>query len=159
MFAALILTRRNYENTHSIVNFSQSPLMRKSLFAVAVLIAIAVTGMFIWLSTDYNHNNDMTIPFALSVLFALTLSILTELQTKKILFATIIGVLILIIIKIIIDWQSDPTSHNLFPFEILIDLIVISATSLIGVAMGLIYRGLRRRKSNKNTHHRNSGSL
>ena len=120
--------------------------MKTRLFAFIVLITVVVTGIFIWFSSYHNHNNDFTIPFVLSVLFALTFTILTELQIKKIVFATTIGVIIALIIKIIIDWQFDPTSHNLFPFEILIDLIIISIASLIGAAIGFIYRKFRKRK-------------
>src|SRR5204862_2260084 len=120
--------------------------MKKRFFAFIVLITVVVTGIFIWFSSNHNHNNDFTIPFVLSVLFALTFTILTELQIKKIVFATTTGVITALIIKIIIDWQFDPTSHNLFPFEIVIDLLVISIASLIGAAIGFIYRKFRKRK-------------
>jgi hypothetical protein len=103
-------------------------------------MTVIVTGTFVWFSSNHNPQNDVAIPFVLAVLFGLTLSILTELQIKKILFATTIGVVIALVIKIIIDWQFDPTSHNLFPFEILIDLVIVSIASLIGGAIGFIYR-------------------
>src|SRR5678810_539294 len=105
--------------------------MKTKLFAFIVLITIVVTGICIWFSSDHNHNNDFTIPFFLTVLFVPVFSILTALQIDKIVSATIIGVIIALIIKIIIDWQFDPTSHNLFPFEIVIDIIAISIASLI----------------------------
>ena len=115
------------------------------IFAFIVLITVVVTGIFIWFSSDHNHNNDATIPFVLSASFALAFSILTELQLRKIVLATMIGVIIALIIKIIIDWQFDPTSHNLFPFEIMIDLIFILIASLIGAGIGFIYRRFRKR--------------
>lgn len=115
-------------------------------FAFIVLISIVGTGIFIWFTSDHNHNNDFTIPFALAILFALAFSILTELQKRKIVIATTIGVMIALIIKIKIDWQFDPTSHNLFPFEIIIDSIVISIASLIGAALGYIYRKYIKKK-------------
>jgi len=124
--------------------------MKARLFAFVVLITVVVTGIFIWFSSSHNHNNDFTIPFVLSVLFALAFSILTELQIKKIVFATIIGVITALIIKIIIDLQFDPTSHNMFPFEIIIDLIIISIASLIGGVIGFIYRRFRKRKFSNN---------
>ena len=120
--------------------------MKTRLFAFIVLITVVVTGIFIWFSSIHNHNNDFTVPFILSVLSTLSFSILTELQIKKIVFATTIGIMIALIIKIIIDTQFDPTSHNLFPFEIMIDLIFISIASLIGAAIGFIYRKFRKRK-------------
>jgi hypothetical protein len=120
--------------------------VKKRLFAFIVVMATVVTGIFIWFSSNHNHNNDSTIPVALSVLVALTFSIVTELQLRKILFATTIGVIIALVIKIIIDLQFEPTSHNLFPFEILIDLIIISIASLVGAGIGFLYRRFRKQK-------------
>ena len=114
--------------------------MKTKLFAFIVLITIVVTGICIWFSSEHNRNNDFTIPFFLTVLFVPVFSILTTLQIERIVSATIIGVIVSLIIKIIIDWQFDPTSHNLFPFEIVIDIIFISIASLIGAAIGFIYR-------------------
>ena len=124
--------------------------MKTRPFPFIVLITVVVTGIFIWISSYYNHNIDFTIPFVLSVLFAFAFSILTELQLRKIMLATTIGVIIALVTKIIIDWQLDPTSHNLFPFEIMIDLFVISIASLIGATIGLVYRRLRKRKLSDN---------
>jgi len=120
--------------------------MKTRSVAFIVLISVVVTGIFVWFSSNHNHNNDFTIPLVLSVLFALAFSILTELQLRKIVFATTIGVVTALIIKITIDSQFDPTSHNLFPFEIMIDFVLISIASLIGVAIGFIYRKFRKSK-------------
>ena len=120
--------------------------MKTRPFAFIVLITAIVTGLFIWFSSNHNHNSDFTIPIVLSILFTLSFSILTELQTRRIVFATTIGVMIALIIKIIIDTQYGPTSHNLFPFEIIINSIVISIASLIGAAIGLIYRNFIKTK-------------
>jgi flagellar basal body-associated protein FliL len=65
--------------------------MKKRLFAFIVLMTIVVTGIFTWFSSSHNHDSDPAIPFALAVLFALTFSILTELQLRIIPFATTIG--------------------------------------------------------------------
>ena len=120
--------------------------MKTRPFPFIVLITLFVTGIFIWFSSIHNHNNDFTIPFFLSVLFVLAFSILTEFQIMKIVVATIIGVIIALIIKIIIDLQFDPASHNLFPFEIIIDSFFILMASLIGAAVGFIYRKFRKKK-------------
>ena len=121
--------------------------MKIKSLAFIVLITFVITGLFIWFSSNHNHNNnDFTISFLLSVLFALAFSILTELQKRKIVLATAIGVTLALIVKIIIVWQFDPTSHNLFPFEILMDFTGVSIASLIGVLFGYIYRRFRSRK-------------
>jgi len=120
--------------------------MKKRPLLFIVLITVVVTGIFIWFSSNHNSNGDLTISFVLSGLFALAFSILTGLQLRKIVLATMIGAIMALIIKIIIDWQFDPTSHNLLPFEILIDLVIISIASLIGTGIGLVYRKVRKRK-------------
>jgi len=120
--------------------------MKIKSFAFIVLITVVLTGLFIWFSSNHNHNDDFIIPFILSVLFALAFHLLTELQKRKIVLATAIGVTLALIVKIIIDWQFDPTSHNLFPFEIVMDFTIVSIASLIGVGFGYIFRRLRRRK-------------
>jgi hypothetical protein len=72
--------------------------------------------------------------------------IFTAFQIGKIVSATIIGVILALIIKIKNDWRFDPTSHNLFPFEIVIDLFAISIATMIGAAIGSVYRKFRKRK-------------
>lgn len=121
--------------------------MKKSLFLVIALVTAIVTGIFIWFSLSHNHNNDFTIPFFLAVFLAFGFSILTQLELSKVVLATTIGETVALMIEIIIDVRSDPSSHNLFPFEVVIDLIVISFASLIGAGIGFIYRKLKRRKS------------
>lgn len=118
--------------------------MKKRPFSFVTLISVVVTGIFIWFSSHHNHNNDFTIPFVLSVILTLAFSILTELPIGKIALATTLGVIIALIIKIIIDWQFEPTSHNMFPFEIVIDLIIVSVAALIGASIGLMYRKIRK---------------
>lgn len=114
--------------------------MKKGSFAFMVLVTVVVTGMFIWFSSNHNHNKDFTIPLVLSILFAVAFSILSGFQINRIAQATTIGVIAALIIKIVIDLQFDRTSHNLFPFEIIIDLILVSIASLIGVVIGAVYR-------------------
>ena len=65
--------------------------MKKRSFAFIVLISVVVTGTLVWFTSNHNHNNDFAIPLVLSVLLAFAFSILTELQLRKIMFATTMG--------------------------------------------------------------------
>jgi hypothetical protein len=46
--------------------------------------------------------------------------------------------------RVIFDTWRDPTSHNLWPFEILIALVVGFAVTLIGAPLGSLFRRLFR---------------
>ena len=114
-------------------------------FAGIVLITTIVSGLFTWFSSNHNHNNDIAIPLLLSVLFALAFDVLTDSDNGKIVFATAIGITLALVVKILIDWQFDPTSHNLFPFEIVINFIAVSVGALVGIICGYVYRRIRKR--------------
>jgi hypothetical protein len=90
------------------------------------------------------------IPCGLAVLYALAFTILTQVEQKKIVWATTIGAMIAIVINFFIDWHFDPTSHNLLPFEFILDVVVVLFASIIGVAIGSIYRWFRKRRLSDN---------
>src|SRR5438045_2642527 len=120
--------------------------MKQKLFILLVTIATMVIGMFTWFSSNHEHNNDFTLPLILTLLLAFAFSILTRFKISKIIFATTIGVLLSIIIKINIDWHYDPTPHNLFPFEILIDASLIFTTAVIGVITAILFRWIIKKR-------------
>lgn len=72
------------------------------------------------------------------VLLALSLSLLTKGQEKKIVIIVPSGLIIATIIKIIIDGVSDPTSHNLWPFEIILLAVIGFASAFIGAGIGFM---------------------
>jgi hypothetical protein len=115
--------------------------MKKTKLVIwLVFIAILVAGLPMWFTSNHNHINDLSILLPVALLLAIVFSVLTKLQLKTICFVTVIGVIVSIIIKIIIDTNIDPTSHNLFPFEILIDGFFVLLASLIGAAIGIVIR-------------------
>lgn len=60
---------------------------------------------------------------------------------------TVFLVLVLNCVNIVHDWTNDPTSHNLFPFEIAM-VIFLALPALIGGAIGTtIRRAIQRRKA------------
>jgi ammonia channel protein AmtB len=120
--------------------------MKIKLFISLIIIAAIVVGMFTWFSSNHEHDNDFTLLFSLSILLALLFTITTRLEIVRIIFATTIGVLLSIIIKIIIDWHYNPTSHNLFPFEIIIDAFLIFIVTLIGALAGALFRWIIKKR-------------
>ena len=57
------------------------------------------------------------------------------------------GILVPIVATIVLDYQRDPTSHNLAPFEILLGLVVGMPPALIGALLGGLTRRVNFRRS------------
>ena len=51
-----------------------------------------------------------------------------------------IGLLVVIVVQIVVDYNRDPTSHNLAPFEILIGLVIGLPPAILGVLLGRLVR-------------------
>lgn len=113
------------------------------LFVVAVL----AEGLPVWFNANHNHANDATLTLAIPLVLALVCRITTKLSSRTICFAIVAGASAALIIKIFIDWHFDPTSHNLLPFEIIINGILITCALLAGLALGSIVQWLRARRN------------
>ena len=120
--------------------------MKIRLFILLILIASIVIGVSIWLSSYPEVVGIFTLTFNLSVLLTLAFTILTKVELIKIIFATMLSAMFAIIIAIMIDVSFDPTSHNLLPFEIIIDIYWLLIACLIGVLPGALFRWLKKRK-------------
>lgn len=51
-----------------------------------------------------------------------------------------IGLLVVIVVQIVVDYNRDPTSHNLAPFEILVALVIGLPPAILGVLLGNVVR-------------------
>lgn len=105
-----------------------------------LLISVLAAGLFIGLQSYYaflKHWNAIAI---LMILLALSLSLLTTGQEKKIVRIAPAGLILATIVKIIIDGIADPTSHNLWPFEIILLSLLGFAAALIGAGISLVVK-------------------
>ena len=107
------------------------------------LLAILASGLPMWFNSNHEHENDATLTLAIPLLLTLLSRITTKLRSRTICFAVAAGAWIAMVIKIFIDLHYNPTSHNLFPFEVVIDGILISLAALAGIAIGTIIERLR----------------
>src|SRR5688572_2313788 len=57
------------------------------------------------------------------------------------------GIVVPIVVTIVLDYQRDPTSHNLAPFEILIGLAVGMPPALLGALLGGLTGRVKFRRS------------
>jgi hypothetical protein len=55
-----------------------------------------------------------------------------------------LSVPVVVVGRVVVDTAVDPTSHNLWPFEVIIACVVGLLASLTGVVAGSIYRRLSR---------------
>jgi hypothetical protein len=117
--------------------------LKLGLFIVAVL----AVGLPIWFNANHNHDNDATLTLATPFILAIVYKMATKLSLRFICVAIVTGALMALIIKMFIDWHFDPTSHNLFPFEIVINGILISFVVLIGISVGGVIQWLRARRN------------
>ena len=51
-----------------------------------------------------------------------------------------LGLAVLVVVQIVVDYRRDPTSHNLAPFEIAMALIIGLPPAVLGVVLGRIVR-------------------
>lgn len=107
-----------------------------------LLLSVLTAGVPIWFTSYHTFTNTKIIRVSaiLTLLLALLFSLLTNDQNKKIFFILAAGFVSATIIKIIIDSISDPSTHNLLPFEIIYYAIIASLAALIGVGVGFVIK-------------------
>jgi hypothetical protein len=113
--------------------------LKFGLFMVAVL----AEGLPVWFNANHNHANDATLILAIPLMLALVSRLATKRSARFLCFAIVTGALAALVIKMFIDWHFDPTSHILFPFEVIINGLLITFVVLIGMAIGSIIQGSR----------------
>lgn len=91
-------------------------------------------------SNNGNYTAGVTLPFTVCCLISLSAYLFFDFSTRAILFSAAFGYVLASVLKMVIDWQTDPTSHNLFPFEIIISAIIGLVAGVVGTAAGLILK-------------------
>ena len=117
-------------------------MLKKISIKWLFLIAVITAGGPIWfISYDsFTTKRVILISGILTVVLALLSSLLTNEQNKKIIYTIVSGFIVATIIKIIIDSISDPSSHNLLPFEIIYYMVIAFLSAGIGVSVGLLIK-------------------
>ena len=114
---------------------------------LALLISVIVIAVPFVISSTHNHNNDLGIPLILCTILALLLVLFLKLEVITSAALTTAGGIIAMIIGMFVDWHYDPTSHNLFPFEIVINTILFFIASITGAGLGFAFNKLFHRSS------------
>ncbi len=118
--------------------------MKYKEIGLLILFATLLQGAAFLFYPGHNHSNDYTVPFVAGVLLAFLFCSLTRLRLSTIVIIITISNTIALIGKIIVDMQVDPSSHNLFPFEIIITAFIACIAAVIGAAVGLLGKRLRK---------------
>ncbi len=104
------------------------------------LLVVLTVGFPMWLISYSQYEKNIFIPVILCGLCAAILVYKTVHNKWKIMLFVIAAHQVAFLLKVIIDWISDPTNHNLLPFEIIILIIFDALACAIGVAIGLFLR-------------------
>lgn len=123
---------------------------RRLIYAFAA--SFFATGIPYWL-IPYNQVNlpdALIAPGLIVVCFAALLMCLLDVvpfwKVTAVISATVPAV---VIVRVIVEGVADPTSHNLWPFEVIIAIFVGFLCTLPGAAVGFLIAKLLDRKAGK----------
>lgn len=106
---------------------------------IGFIVSFLVVGFPYWL-TPYNQislPNTLITPGLLIVIFtAIALRLRNELPFKKITVSIGLVIPAVVAIRVLWDVLKEPASHNLWPFEIIIALLLGFSCSLTGTVLG-----------------------
>jgi hypothetical protein len=115
---------------------------------VAFAAAFLIAGVPYWLVPyrQVNLPDALVGPGLLAVgTAALLLCALRQASPRTVACAMASVLPAVVMARVLVDGLRDPTSHNLWPFEVAIALVLGLASVLPGVGAGLVLRRLRRR--------------
>ncbi len=108
------------------------------------VVALLAVGAYWW---PPSYSEIQVIPswwvFALISVAAAMIFASRDLRQSMMIGAGVaVGAMAAIIIRVIVDVVADPTSHNLWPFELVIASLFIVPSALLGAAVGVVVRRL-----------------
>ncbi len=113
----------------------------KGKMKILVFLTIVFTvGCPIWFISYSQYEKNTFIPVILCGLCAAVFVYKTAHNKWKIMLFVIAAQQVAFLIKVIIDCVSDPTNHNLLPFEIITLIIFDAIACAIGVSIGSFFK-------------------
>jgi|MDSY01.1.fsa_nt_gb hypothetical protein len=121
--------------------------MKKKIVLLIILVGIMAGGLSYW----FNPYNEMSL-FGISIyklmsagafLGSLSLTLILNEKPWKIALLITSGIIIGIMCRIIFDGINDSSTHNLFPFEIIIALFITVPSAFIGSYLSLLIKHLK----------------
>ncbi len=123
-------------------------LMKDKVIKWFAFIIIILSSLETWCCI-YLHTSQLIMLSVSTILLPFLFCLRTNLKIWKASFVTtIVGILGTLAI-LIIDIHNDPTSHNLFPFEIVINTLFIFTISFASAALGTAIKLLIKRNKEK----------
>lgn len=122
--------------------------MKKKIVILIILVGIMAGGISYWFN-PYNEMSFLGISIyklmaAGAFLGSLSLTLILNEKPWKIALLITAGIIIGIMCRIIFDGINDSsTSHNLFPFEIIIALFITVPSAFIGSYLSLLIKYLK----------------
>lgn len=107
------------------------------------LMAGAGSYVYVWLDPRVYKNGDGLVPWvAVCALGGLLAALLSPAKKRIVLGSVLVGAVGLNLARIVIDTTADPTSHNLFPFELGFTCISTAAGAFAGIVLGRLGKRL-----------------
>ncbi|MGB2959967.1 MAG: hypothetical protein WBD30_13850, partial [Bacteroidota bacterium] len=105
-------------------------------WSLGLVLGLLVSGIPTLLVADYGFNN--LLPYWSIGLFiaSLKMGVTFPVRVWRWGMAVGLGLPIAVILRVIVDVSRDSSSHNLFPFEILIALCIAAVCSFLGAYLG-----------------------
>jgi len=121
--------------------------MKNKIVILIILVGIMAGGLSYW----FNPYNEMS-SFGISIyklmgagalLGSLSLTLILNEKPWKIALLITTGIIIGIMCRIIFDIINDSSTHNLFPFEIIIALIISVPSAFIGSYLAQLFKYIK----------------
>jgi len=98
-------------------------------------VAGAASYLYIWLNPQ---TSNLVLYLAICALAGLVASLQSHTKMTLALIAVMMGAFTLNVAHIARDVAADPTSHNLFPFELAFTLLITGSGATVGIALGML---------------------
>ena len=123
---------------------------RKHWWQPGITVALFAVGVPYWL-IPYSKLNLPDAVLGAGLLVVIVAAALARMYSGRPLWrvVAVIGSVVptVVLARVVVDWLHDSTSHNLWPFEVVIAVFVGGTAALAGSLLGSLVRLLSRRKA------------
>ncbi len=111
-------------------------------YGLRIVLATIAGGIVYW-PLDYNQIKIGSLAWPWGLATFIIAAILSERDLQPTLLsgaACAFGVPLAVILRVIVDVSGDPTSHNLWPFEVVLAAMISLPSGVLGAILGRLVR-------------------
>ena len=110
-------------------------------------ISMLVSGWSIWSTDNYMATNEIVILSAIALILGVSFRVLISLNFWGIWFASLTGIFIALIIKLMMNYPIENNAHSLSEKDIIIEMAAVMVTTFAGIALGYIVKRYQEKHS------------